>query len=73
MVNPVLADEPTDNRGIVAADGVFDMIRMMNRERSMTFLIFTHDPQLAKRCGRIVEFVDEALVNDGVSPLIATG
>jgi predicted ABC-type transport system involved in lysophospholipase L1 biosynthesis ATPase subunit len=28
----------------------------------MTFLIVTHDPRLAKRCGRIVELVDGQVV-----------
>ena len=58
----VLADEPTGNLDTVSADGVFDMMYAMNREQGMTFLVVTHDPRLAKRCGRIVELVDGRIV-----------
>ena len=54
----VLADEPTGNLDTASADGVFDMMHAMNEEQGMTFLIVTHDPRLAKRCGRIIELVD---------------
>jgi len=60
MMRPVLvlADEPTGNLDTASADGVFDMMHEMNEEQGMTFLIVTHDPRLAKRCGRIIELVD---------------
>jgi len=38
------------------------MMYAMNREQGMTFLVVTHDPRLAKRCGRIVELVDGRIV-----------
>ena len=64
VMNPVLvlADEPTGNLDTASADGVFDMMQAMNQEQGMTFLIVTHDPRLAKRCGRIVELVDGQVV-----------
>nr|WP_246503596.1 ABC transporter ATP-binding protein [Plastoroseomonas arctica] len=64
MMKPVLvlADEPTGNLDTAAADGVFDMMHTMNQEQGMTFLIVTHDPRLAKRCGRIIELVDGQVV-----------
>jgi len=34
----------------------------MNRDQGMTFLIVTHDPRLANRCGRIIELVDGRVV-----------
>jgi len=34
------------------------MMHSMNAEQGMTFLIVTHDPRLAKRCGRFIELVD---------------
>ncbi len=58
----VLADEPTGNLDTAAADGVFDMMQAMNREQGMTFLIVTHDPRLAKRCGRVIELVDGQVI-----------
>jgi len=63
MMRPVLvlADEPTGNLDTASADGVFDMMHAMNAEQGMTFLIVTHDPRLAARCGRIIELVDGQL------------
>ena len=64
VMNPVLvlADEPTGNLDTASADGVFDMMHAMNQQQGMTFLIVTHDPRLAKRCGRVIELVDEKMI-----------
>jgi lipoprotein-releasing system ATP-binding protein len=60
----VLADEPTGNLDTAAADSVFDLLRAMNRQQGVTFLIVTHDPRLAARCDRIVELVDGRVRSD---------
>lgn len=60
----VLADEPTGNLDTKAADGVFNLLREMNRLNRTTFLIVTHDPRLAQRCDRIIEVVDGMVVAD---------
>ncbi len=60
----VLADEPTGNLDTRSADGVFDLLRDMNRTSRTTFLIVTHDPRLAQRCDRIIEVVDGRIVAD---------
>ncbi|MBS7541173.1 ABC transporter ATP-binding protein [Ancylobacter lacus] len=59
-MNPslVLADEPTGNLDSVSADGVFDLMRRINKERSTTFLIVTHNLELARRCDRILDVID---------------
>ena len=54
----ILADEPTGNLDTKSADGVFEMMRKVNREHGTTFLIVTHNLDLARRCDRIVEVVD---------------
>ncbi len=64
----VLADEPTGNLDTKSADGVFDLLREMNRTSRTTFLIVTHDPRLAQRCDRIVEVVDGRIVADDAVP-----
>jgi lipoprotein-releasing system ATP-binding protein len=59
-MNPslILADEPTGNLDTVSTDTVFKMMRKVNVESGTTFLIVTHNMDLAKRCDRIVEVVD---------------
>lgn len=59
-MNPelVLADEPTGNLDTRSADSVFELMRDVNRDRGTTFLIVTHNMDLAHRCDRIVEVVD---------------
>ena len=54
----VLADEPTGNLDTKSADGAFELMRQVNRHNGTTFLIDTHNMDLARRCDRIIEVVD---------------
>jgi len=59
-MNPdlVLADEPTRNLDTKSANGVFELMRDVNRRSGASFLLVTHNMDLARRCDRIVEVVD---------------
>ncbi|MEY9183039.1 lipoprotein-releasing system ATP-binding protein [Bradyrhizobium sp. USDA 326] len=59
-MNPdlVLADEPTGNLDSKSADAVFELMRRVNRESGTSFLLVTHNLDLARRCDRIIEVVD---------------
>ena len=61
----VLADEPTGNLDTETSDQVFDLLREQNAQRATTFLIVTHNPDLACRCDRVVELVDGTVVYEG--------
>jgi len=60
----LLADEPTGNLDTQSAQGVFDLMREINRARGTTVLIVTHNHELARQCDRIVELVDGRLVGE---------
>ncbi|WP_375766404.1 ABC transporter ATP-binding protein [Archangium gephyra] len=64
----VLADEPTGNLDTGTSAQVFELLRHINREQRMTFLIVTHDPRMAQRCDRIIEVVDGRIVSDRREP-----
>ena len=48
----VLADEPTGNLDRENADQAFDLMTEIQRETGTTFLLSTHDRELAERCQR---------------------
>jgi lipoprotein-releasing system ATP-binding protein len=60
MMNPplVLADEPTGNLDTHSADEIFKLMRKINHEQGIAFLIVTHDPRLAARCNQTFNLVD---------------
>jgi lipoprotein-releasing system ATP-binding protein len=61
----VLADEPTGNLDTETSDQVFDLLRERNADSSTAFVIVTHDWDLARRCQRVIELVDGAIVYEG--------
>jgi putative ABC transport system ATP-binding protein len=58
----VLADEPTGNLDGETGHAVADLLFGMSRDRGTTLLLVTHDPELATRCGRILNMHDGKLV-----------
>jgi lipoprotein-releasing system ATP-binding protein len=59
-MNPdlVLADEPTGNLDTSSAEAVFRLMRQVNRDSGTSFLLVTHNMDLARRCDRIIEVID---------------
>jgi lipoprotein-releasing system ATP-binding protein len=60
MMSPplVLADEPTGNLDTHSADEIFKLMRKINQEQDIAFLIVTHDPRLAERCDLTINLID---------------
>jgi len=49
------SDLPPDTK---SADSVFELMRQVNRDIGTSFLLVTHNLDLARRCDRIIEVVD---------------
>lgn len=63
----VLADEPTGNLDSESTEQVYDLLRKINRELGMAFLIVTHDRHLAEKSDRIIEMKDGRVINDYIT------
>jgi lipoprotein-releasing system ATP-binding protein len=63
----ILADEPTGNLDTKSAYAVFDLMRKVNADHGTTFLMVTHNLDMARRCDRVIEIID-GLVGSGTAP-----
>jgi len=64
--NPILlfADEPTGNLDQATGHRVIDLLFELNREQQTCLIIATHDPELASRCGRVIEISGGQIKSD---------
>jgi putative ABC transport system ATP-binding protein len=60
----ILADEPTANLDSKTGAALIDMMRRLNRERGVTFVFSSHDPQVIERADRLIELVDGRVARD---------
>ncbi len=59
----LLADEPTGNLDAESSGAVFELLEELHRERGMTTVLVTHNPDLANRCDTIY-----LMSREGISP-----
>ncbi len=60
----VWADEPTGDLDSENAEEIVALMRKLNRERGLTFLIVTHDISVGRSTDRIVRMVDGEIVGE---------
>jgi lipoprotein-releasing system ATP-binding protein len=54
----VLGDEPTGNLDTKAGDIVYELLRRLNKEYNQTFIVVTHNEDLASKADKIIRLVD---------------
>ncbi|MCB1787272.1 MAG: ABC transporter ATP-binding protein [Chromatiaceae bacterium] len=63
----LLADEPTGNLDSARSREIMELLKSFNRERDLTVIMVTHEPEMAGYATRIVQFVDGRVAGDDVN------
>ncbi|MDQ1254967.1 MAG: lipoprotein-releasing system ATP-binding protein [Euryarchaeota archaeon] len=59
----VLGDEPTGNLDTKTGDMIYDLLRHLNNEYNQTFIVVTHNEDLASKADKIIRLVDGKIAN----------
>jgi putative ABC transport system ATP-binding protein len=62
----ILADEPTGNLDTRSSEEIIDLFQKLNRERGITVLLVTHEPEIARHTQRIIHIRDGRISSDEV-------
>ena len=60
----ILADEPTANLDSITAENLMDLLRHLNEEHGITFIISTHDKLVMSHARRLLQMQDGKIIND---------
>ena len=60
----LLADEPTGNLDSQRSHEIMDLLVALNRDRGITVLMVTHEPDMARYAKRVIHFVDGRVASD---------
>jgi lipoprotein-releasing system ATP-binding protein len=58
----VIGDEPTGNLDTKSSDMIYELLRKLNRQMNQTFILVTHDMDMAEKTDRILRLVDGRIV-----------
>lgn len=58
----ILADEPTGNLDSKTSAEIYRLMRQVNEERQVTFIVVTHERELASYCDRTIGLRDGAVI-----------
>ncbi len=61
-----MGDEPTGNLDSASSAEVIDMMREINLLTGTTFILVTHDPDVAEACDRVIHMRDGVVTDDTV-------
>ena len=54
----MLGDEPTGNLDTKTGDMIYELLRQLNKEYNQTFIVVTHNEDLASKADKIIRLVD---------------
>jgi ABC-type lipoprotein export system ATPase subunit len=60
----ILADEPTGNLDSETGAKIIELLRHLNKEKGLTFVLVTHDDKVAAQSDRIIRMKDGRIANE---------
>jgi macrolide transport system ATP-binding/permease protein len=66
----LLADEPTGNLDTKTSHEIMVTLQALNRERGVTIIVVTHEPDIAAYAGRVITMRDGAIISDERKPAV---
>jgi len=68
----LLADEPTGNLDSVRSREIMELLAVLNRDRGITIVMVTHEPDMAAFAQRTLHFLDGRIEREQVSEEVAS-
>ncbi|MDE0213589.1 MAG: ABC transporter permease [Deltaproteobacteria bacterium] len=69
----ILADEPTGNLDTRTGAEIIDLFKTLNREKGITIVFVTHDPEVAAHGQRIIHFKDGLVEREETGGKVGSG
>ena len=61
----ILCDEPTGNLDSATSNTVMELLKEINNKLGTTFLLVTHDKEIASKCSRVMQMDDGLIIDSG--------